>query len=66
MAEHQYIVDGERLAVQDVWWGDGSRDEMCNTPTTAMPDAGGTPVFLHIRNHGVNSWRFGELTVESR
>jgi hypothetical protein len=25
----------------------------------------GTPVFLHIRNHGANSWRFGELTVEA-
>ena len=28
-ADHQYIVNGERLPVQDVWWGDGSRDEMC-------------------------------------
>ena len=28
-AENQYIANGERLPVQDVWWGDGSRDEMC-------------------------------------
>ena len=28
-ADNQYIVDGQRLPVQDVWWGDGSRDEMC-------------------------------------
>jgi mono/diheme cytochrome c family protein len=28
-ADHQYIANGERLPVQDVWWGDGSRDEMC-------------------------------------
>jgi mono/diheme cytochrome c family protein len=28
-AEHQYIANGERLPAQDVWWGDGSRDEMC-------------------------------------
>jgi hypothetical protein len=26
----------------------------------------GSLVYLHVHNHGANSWRFGELTVRSR
>lgn len=63
-ADNQPIVNGERLPVKDVNWGESTTDEMCNgnvlavripDPPKAAVDAGGTVVDVQGLDAGVSS-----------
>ena len=39
----------------------GAADVYSETPSLSSDVEAGTPMYIHLHNHGVNSWRFGDI-----